>query len=248
MPTVVETPASVALPDIVETRHIKPPTGEREPLKVSVFERMSKANAQLLPIFPYDEAGTMVPCGAVLYGGQDRSHPHFFHWNTVSELLVAWGSNEAMIATGSLMATQPFHGVNSFLRDEKKEGTFVLVTITQRQSSEAGQREALTAKCESCKKDILKFEYDSAPHGAPDFDAAIYTDATDVFRQFSTQWGGVEFARQRNSDEVRTCQHCGHENPVFDMSAWGWDRLVNQTTVTNAAFQSLQASAKEVLG
>ncbi|MEJ7635522.1 hypothetical protein [Aeromicrobium sp.] len=248
MSLVVDTPGAAVLPEIAATRHVEPPSGEREPLKVSIYERMSKSNAQLMPIFPYDEAGAMVPCGAVLYGGADRTHPHFFHWNTVSELLVAWGSNEAMIASGSLMATQPFHGVNSFLRDEKKEGTFALVTITQRQSSEAGQREALTAKCESCKKDILRFEYESAPHGAPDFEAAAYTEADDVFRQFSTQWGGVEFVRQRNSDAVRICEHCGHENSVFEMSAWGWDRMVSQTSVANAAYQSLKASAEEVLG
>lgn len=248
MSIVVEAPNAVALPEIAPTRHIQPPTGEREPLKVSVYERMSKSNAQLMPIFPYDEAGAMVPCGAMLYGGEDRFHGHFFHWNTVSELLVAWGSSDAMIATGSLMATQPFHGVNSFLRDETKEGAFALVTITQRQSSEAGQREALTAKCESCKKDILKFEYDSAPYGAPDFNPTAFGDADDVFRQFSTQWGGVEFVKERNSDEIRICQHCGHENYMFDLKAWGWDRLYNQTKVSNAAFHSLKDSAKEVLG
>lgn len=248
MSVVDESPAGTVLPEIAPTRHVEPPTGEREPLKVNIYERMSKSNAQLIPIFPYDDAGAVVPCGAVLYGGAERSHPHFFHWNTVSELLVAWGSNEAMIATGALMATQPFHGVNSFLRDEKKEGTFALVTITQRQSCEAGQREALTAKCESCKKDILKFEYDSAPYGAPDFEASTYTAPDDLVRQFSTQWGGAEFAKLRNSDEVRICQHCGHENSLFEMSAWGWDRMVNQTSVANAAARSLEATAQQALG
>lgn len=247
MSIVMDSAAVAVLPEITATRHVPPPTGEREPLKVSVYERMSKSNAQLMPIFPYEEAGTMVPCGAMLYGGEDRFHGHFFHWNTVSELLVAWGSKDAMIATGSLMATQPFHGVNSFLRDEKKEGAFALVTITQRQSSDAGQREALTAKCESCKKDILKYEYESAPLGAPDYDASAFGDADDEFRQFSTQWGGVEFVKQRNSDEVRTCSNCGHENYVFDLTAWGWDRLVNQTTISNAAFHALKTSAKDAL-
>ncbi|WP_372983737.1 hypothetical protein [Microbacterium sp.] len=248
MTIVDDSPAVVTLPEIAPTGHVLPPTGVREPLKVSVYERMSKSNAQLMPIFPYDDAGTMVPCGAMLYGGEDRVHTHFFHWNTVSELLVAWGSNEAMIATGSLMATQPFHGVNSFLRDEKKEGAYALVTITQRQSSDVGQKEALTAKCEKCKKDILKHEYDSAPQGAPDFDPTAFGAADDEFRQFSTQWGGVDFVKMRNSDEVRICQHCGHENSWFDMTTWGWDRLVNQTKVSNAAFHALKNSAKEVLG
>ena len=248
MSIVVENAEVGALPEIAPTRHVKPPTGEREPLKVSIYESMAKSNAQLMPIFPYDEAGAMVPCGAMLYGGEDRFHGHFFHWNTVSEILVAWGSSDAMIATGSFMATQPFHGVNSFLKDEKKDGAFALVTITQRQSSEAGQREALTAKCASCKKDLIKFEYDSAPLGAPDYDATAFGDADDVFRQFSTQWGGVEFVKLRNSDEVRVCANCGHENYLFDLKPWGWDRLYNQTKISNAAYHALQTSANEVLG
>ncbi|WP_156378850.1 hypothetical protein [Microbacterium sp. Root61] len=247
--SIVEDGAAVAvLPDIARTRHVPAPRGPREPLKVSVYERMSKSNAQLMPIFPYDGAGVMVPCGAMLYGGEDRFHGHFFHWNTVSELLVAWGSNEAMIPTGSLMATQPFHGVNSFLRDEKKDGAFALVTITQRQSAEAGQREALTAKCEKCRQDLVKFEYASAPEGTPDYDPNAFGDETDVFPQFSTQWGSQEFVKARNSDEVRTCKNCGHENYWFDQNVWGWDRLYNQTKVSNAAYHALATSAKEVLG
>lgn len=246
MTLVVDTPDTAALPVIAPTRHVQPPTGEREPLKVSVFERMSKSTAQLMPIFPYDGAGVMVPCGAMLYGGPDRPHGHFFHWNTVSEILVSWGTKDSMIGTGAFMATQPFHGVNSFLRDETQEGAYALVTITQRQSSEEGQREALTAKCEKCKQDLVKYEYDSAPEGTPDYDPNRFGHESDVFKQFSTQWGGKEFVKRRNSE--RTCANCGHENYIFDLKVWGWDRLVDQTTIANAAYHALRSSAKEVLG
>ncbi len=249
MSTAVESPTATALPEITRTRHIPPPGGPREPLKVSVYERMSKSNAQLMPIFPYDGAGAMVPCGAVLYGGPDRAHGHFFHWNTVSELLVAWGCNEGMIPSGSLMATQPFHGVNSFLRDETQEGAFMLATITQRQSDEAGQREALSAKCEKCKEDIVKFEYASAPEGTPDYDPTAFGGtAEDRFPQFSTQWGSQEFVKIRNSDEGRICKNCGHENYVFDQMPWGWNVLYDKTTIANEAFRSLEAVAQKVLG
>lgn len=249
MSTVVEDAAPGALPEITRSRHVAPPSGPREPLKVSVYERMSKSNAQLMPIFPYDGAGVIVPCGAVLYGGPDRTHGHFFHWNTVSELLVAWGCNEGMIPSGSLMATQPFHGVNSFLRDEKKEGAFMLATITQRQSAEAGQREALSAKCAKCKQDIVKFEYASAPEGTPDHDPTAFGGAADDhFPQFSTQWGSQEFVKLRNSEEGRVCQSCGHENDVFDQLPWGWDVLYAKTTIANEAFRSLEAAAKGALG
>lgn len=243
-----EKAASTTLPKIERTRHVPSPSGPREPLKVSVYERMSKSSAQLMPIFPYDGAGAIVPCGAVLYGGPDRTHGHFFHWNTVSELLVAWGCNEGMIPVGSIMATQPFHGVNSFLRNEKAKGAFMLATITQRQSDEAGQREALSAKCESCKEEILKLEYSAAPAGAPDHDPAAFggTDA-DKFPQFSTQWGSQEFVERRNSDDVRICKHCGHENAVFDQTPWGWNVLYEKTTIANEAYRTLEAAATKAL-
>lgn len=249
MTTAVDRPTTVALPDITRSRHVPPPSGPREPLKVSVYERMSKSNAQLMPIFPYDGAGAIVPCGAVLYGGPDRTHGHFFHWNTVSELLVAWGCNEGMIATGSLMATQPFHGVNSFLRDEKKEGAFMLATITQRQSSEAGQREALSAKCEKCKQELVKLEYASAPEGAPDYDPTAFGGQEgDPFLQFSTMWGSQEFVKIRNSEEGRTCQECGHENYIFDQMPWGWNVFYDKTRIANEAYRSLEAAAKGARG
>ena len=248
MSTVLDRSAAAALPETTRTRRIPNPTGEREPLKVNVYERMSKGNVQLMPLFPYDEAGVMLPCGALMYGGPDRTHGHFFHWNTVSELLIAWGANEGMIPTGSLMATQPFHGVNSFLRDELKEGAFSLVTVTQRQSAEAGQREALTAKCTACKQDLVKFEYAGAPEGAPDYDPEAFGAADDVFPQFSTQWGMNQFEARRNSDEGRVCVNCGHVNDLFPADRWGFKRFYNQTKVANAAYHALQNSAREVLG
>lgn len=248
MSTAIETPETQTLPAIERTRHVPKPGGAREPLKVSVYERMSKSSAQLMPIFPYDGAGAIVPCGAMLYSGPDKSHGHFFHWNTVSELLVAWGCSEGMIPTGSLMATQPFHGVNSFLRDEKAEGSYMLATITQRQSSEAGQREALSAKCEKCKQEIVRFEYPAAPEGAPDHDPTAHGGYDgDTVPQFSTMWGSQEFVRLRNADENRICKNCGHENYVFNQTPWGWNVLFDKTTIANDAYRSLEAAAKKAL-
>ena len=244
MSIVEEARQTARIPELTETSNLRPPTGEREPLKVNIYERMSKSNAQLMPIFPYDEAGTMVPCGAMLYGGEERPHGHFFHWNTVSEVLVSWGTHDAMIPSGAIMATQPFHGVNSFLRTETDPNAYALVTITQRQSDEAGQREALTAKCQNCRKNLIVHEYDAGPFGAPDHDPERFGRADDVYRQFSTQVGGVEFVEMRNSEEGRTCKECGFVNAEFPTAPWGWDRLVNQTRVANAAYHSLQGSGK----
>ncbi|MDJ0105517.1 hypothetical protein QM646_03815 [Rhodococcus erythropolis] len=234
-----------SVPELSATQRISPPSGKREPLKVSVYERMSKSAAQLMPIFPYDDAGALVPCGAIMSGGPEKEHGHFFHGNTVSEVVVTFGSNEAMLQSGQIMATQKFHGVNSFLKDEKNPDGFVLVTVTQHQSEEAGQKEAMVAKCQSCKKEIIRHEYDAAPEGAPDFDPTRFGNADDVFRQFSTTVGSSEFADLRNSDEGRVCEHCGHVNTPLQTDPWGWFRLVEQTRIANAAYHALASVAQE---
>jgi len=241
-----EVAEAVGIPELSATRRIPKPTGKREPLKVSVYERMAKAAAQLIPLFPYDDAGSIVPCGAVMWGGPDKDHGHFFHANTVSEVAVTYGSNEAMLESGSIMATQKYHGVNSFLRDEKNPEAFVLVTVTQIQSTEAGQEEAMVAKCQKCKKEIVRHAYSAAPEGAPDFVPEQFGGRKDdVIRQFSTMVGSAEFAVIRNSDEGRTCKNCGHVSTPHNTDAWRWANMVAQTRVANAANRALAEAAEE---
>jgi hypothetical protein len=234
------------LPAMELTRRIPAPDGRREPMKANVYERMSKAAANLMPIFPYDEAGAIVPCGTVMFGGEGRDHGHFFHANSISEVLVTFGSHQAMLASGAIMATQKVHGVNSFLRDHNNPDAFIVATITQRQSEEAGQHEALTANCKNCKKEIVRLEYGAGPPGAPDFEPTRFGNADDKFPQFATLAASSEFVDVRNSEEGRTCANCGHVNDVFPEDPWGWRRMVDQTRVVNAAHRELQAKAEEV--
>ena len=148
--------------NLEDTRRIPPPDPDREPLKVNVYERMSKAAAQLTPLFPYDSAGTIVPAGAVLTGGPDMEYGHFFHWNTVNEVAVTYGANKAMLAPGQIFVTQQLHGVNSFLRDEKDPEAFAVMVITQHQSASGDQLEKLIARCVKCKAELVRIEYDAS--------------------------------------------------------------------------------------
>jgi hypothetical protein len=235
---------TVILPQLSEAREIPRPSGAREPLKVNVYERVSKQVAQLVPIFPYDDAGAIVPCAAVMWGGPEREHGQYFHWNTASEVVITWGSNNAMLSTGQIMATQKYHGVNSFLKDEKDPEAFVIVTVTQRQSTEEGQKEAMVAKCQECKQEMIRHEYDAGPFGAPDFDPARFGREDDFIRQFSTQAGSSEFAAIRNSAEGRTCPGCGFENVPLPTEPWNWTRMVKQTRIVNSAYHALTAAAE----
>jgi hypothetical protein len=226
-----------------DTRRIPPPDPDREPLKVNVYERMSKAAAQLTPLFPYDSAGAIIPAGAVLVGGPDVEYGHFFHWNTVNEVAVTYGASKAMLAPGQIFVTQQLHGVNSFLRDQKDPDAFAVMVITQHQSASGDQKEALIARCAKCKAELVRTEYDATPHGLPGYDAKRYGTDEDPVRQFATLAGSADFITARNSDEGRTCAGCGHVNDRFPAERWGWERTVLQTRTVNAACHSLAEAA-----
>ena len=229
--------------NLEDTRRIPPPDPDREPLKVNVYERMAKAAAQLMPLFPYDSAGAIVPCGAVLVGGPDMEYGHFFHWNTVNEVVVTYGANKAMLAAGQIFVTQQLHGVNSFLRDEKDPGAFAVMVITQHQSTSGDQREAILARCKKCKAELARIDYDATPHGLPGYDAGRYGGDDDPIRQFATTYQSVAFIALRNSDEGRTCAQCGHVNDHFPTARWGWERQVYQTKAVSAAHRTLLEAA-----
>jgi hypothetical protein len=226
--------------NLEDTRRIPPPDPDHEPLKANVFERMSKAAAQLTPLFPYDSAGSIVPAGAVLAGGPDMEYGHFFHWNTVNEVAVTFGSSKAMLAAGQIFVTQQLHGVNSFLRDEKDPEAFAVIVITQHQASSGDQSEKLIARCAKCKAEIVRIEYDATPHGLPGYDQERYGTDDDPVRQFATLRGSADFIAARNSDEGRTCAECGHVNDLFPAGRWGWERNVQQTRTVNAAYHALR--------
>lgn len=225
-----------------ETRRIPPPDPDREPLKANVYERMSKAAAQLTPLFPYDHAGAIIPCGNVLIGGPEQAYGHFFHWNTVSEVVVVYGSHRSLLASGQIMATQNLHGVNSFLRDEKDPEAYAVLVVTQHQSETGDQSEAMISRCRKCKAELIRHTYDATPPGLPGFDQERYGRPGEPVHQFPTTVGSAEFAELRNTEQVRTCRACGHVNDPFPATGWGWARQIAQTRAVNAAHGSLRAA------
>ncbi|POM23164.1 hypothetical protein BTM25_43160 [Actinomadura rubteroloni] len=229
-----------AHPQLDSTRSIPPPDPDLEPLKVSVYERMAKAAAQLMPLFPYDHAGAIIPCGNVLIGGPGRDHGQFFHWNTVSEVVVCYGSHNSPLSPAQIIATQNLHGVNSRLSDETDPGAYAVIVVTQHQAEEGEQSEAMIARCTSCKAELVRHTYNATPHDLPGYDAARHGSATDPVRQFPTAVGSAEFADLRNTGEIRVCAACGHDNGPFSGAVWGWARQVAQTRAVNAAHRHLR--------
>ncbi len=239
------TTGSASAPE--QARRIPPPSGAREPLKNNVFDLMTGAVCQLLPLFPYHDAGAMVPCGAIMTGDPDDSEfGHFFHYNTVEEVAVTFGANEAMLQTGQIFVTQQLHGVNSFLRDPANPEAFILMTITQHQSEEGDQSEAILFRCQKCHEQLHRHDYNATPKGVEGYDPTQWGGSVDdEVPMFPTIWGSDKAAVDYTDESVRTCPKCGHVNAEHPHDKWGWHRYVNQVRTAGSAKRKLQSVGAE---
>src|SRR5690348_2820172 len=122
-------------------RRIPLPREDRPPLKVNIFEKMQAGNCQLIPLFPYEDADSLVPAGAIFRGDPGADFGQFFHFNTVDEVAHVFGTNGALLQTGQIYATQPLHGVNSFLKDPPNAENFLVIAVTQHQRASGPQNE-----------------------------------------------------------------------------------------------------------
>jgi hypothetical protein len=227
-------------------RRIPLPTGHREPMKVNVYNFMTGATCQLLPLFPYDDAGAMVPCGAVFTGDpEDSEFGHFFHYNTVQEVAVTFGANNAMLQSGQIFVTQQLHGVNSFLRDTADPEAFIMMTITQHQSEDGDQDEAILFRCQKCHEELLRHEYNATPKGVDGYDPSQWGGSmTDEVPMFTTIWGTNKAAVDYNDESVRTCPKCGHLNAPHPHHKAGWQRYLNQVRAAESAKRALRSAAR----
>ena len=220
------------------------PDGRRVPLKVNVFDAMAGAACALLPLFPYVDAGAIVPCGVIIRGDPKTDFGQFFHYNTAEEVNVVFGSNNALLATGQIYASQNLHGVNSFLRYPEDPDAFVLVTVTQHQAETADQTEAVIFRCAKCHNQLLRFEYDATPPGSARANPRRFGQAADDrLPMFATLWGGTEAVAELDSEDVRTCKECGHLNDRYPIGTWGWQRYVTQVRTANDSRRALDSAA-----
>ncbi|MGV0037087.1 hypothetical protein [Mycobacterium colombiense] len=214
-------------------------------MKVNVFDLMTGAACQLLPLFPYHDAGAIVPCGAVMTGNPDDSaFGHFFHYNTVEEVAVTFGANQAMLQTGQVFVTQQLHGVNSFLRNSADPEAFIIMTITQHQAEEGDQGEAILFRCQKCSEELVRFDYNATPKGVEGHDPTQWDGSLDdEVQMFPTIWGSNRAAVMYDDESTRTCPKCQHVNPPHPHHKWGWNRYVAQVHTAESAKRALRALA-----
>jgi hypothetical protein len=223
-------------------RRIPLPREDRPPLKVNLFEKMQGGNCQLMPLFPYEDADSLVPAGAIFRGEPGAEFGQFFHFNTVGEVAHVFGANGALLQTGQIFATQPLHGVNSFLKDAHDPENFLVLSITQHQRAEGPQSEAVIFRCGKCHEVLERYEYDAQP-------APRGVHPRSGVPLFTTLQGSVDAAETLNEHATnRHCASCGYDNPTFPLERWGWRQYVQQTRTVNDARHALEAAAVQALG
>jgi hypothetical protein len=112
--------------------------------------------------------------------------------------------------------------------------------ITQRQAVGVPQREALGFVCEACDELLYEYAYDA--HAFPgELEGEV--DRPIIGLPTSSQ---SAVARDNiNADEAyRTCNKCGHVNPLFFASDyWGWNEYRRRTHVVAQAREIMRQAS-----
>lgn len=230
-------------------RRMPSPSADKPPLKANIFEKVQAANTQLLPLFPYWGPGAMVPAGALMRGGpggfgafgeEAKQFGQFFHYNDADEVTLVWATDGGRRATGLVLCLGQHHGVKPTLRDPDDPSSFAIMTITQRQTLQGSQREAISFRCVQCHETLVQWEYDATP--LPEGEARAPDG--DRYPALPTITSSADAALQYNRVEQRTCPKCGTVNPPFPLASWGWDTYTASTRAVNLARRALDAAAQ----
>ena len=212
---------------------------DREPLKVNVFEFMRNTGGKLLPLFPYLDAGSIVPCAALAWGRKGGRYGEFIHTNSQDEVVIVFASDgtPGRSGTGMTRAGNKTHPVGPFFEDPDNPERFGLFTITQRNPEEGACKESVWLLCSECKKEItrLNFEWTPARRGQQEKELGL-------FAPFETVPRSAE-AFQHFNDNLK-CKHCGHENQPFPEDRWRIVDYTEQTATIRRARQVLDQTVE----
>jgi rubredoxin len=227
------------LPPTSSTLAIAPhPT--KQPLRENVYWVGRMANAQLVPMFPYLEPGSIVPCISLFYGGPDSVVGHFVHANSVDEVLVNFGAVESYIKPGLARVGTKVHGVGTHSAKPEPDGFAAINVITQRHPTDAGQRETVTFICHSCKHELTKHEYDGNP--AASSDSEFFAPGLPTLATIIESSRTAEDYNALGDDIV--CPKCGAHNERFPMRIWGWSEYRRKTQGTVRSMRALALASK----
>ena len=199
-------------------------------MKTNVFNLARSSNGTLQLMFPYIDAGSIVPTVNLLWGRPDGAYGTFMHYNTEDEVFIAFGAQGTKMraVTGIVRVGNKTHPVGGNMEDENNPESVVLSTVTVRQPEGREQSEAVWFLCEKCKKEVLRHEFTAVPP-KPGEDIGPYPVIA------TTSESEIAAAKFNASEESRTCSACGHVNPRFPVERWGWTALVSQSAAVRLA-------------
>ena len=228
--------------DVKANLKIAPPLPSKVPLKTNIYEHAQAATGSLTPLFPYRDAGSMVPCTTLFWGRKrEGDYGFFMHDNSVDEISILFGGDGTTGRgnTGLVRCAENRHGVGKLLRDCEDPENFSLVAITQRQAENRTQNEAVWFICENCKGELARVDFN------PVIPEQGKQDDLGKFLPLETLIFGAEVSERLNeSEESRTCKKCGHVNAPFPLERWGWDKYTGQTRAAQNARKALEQAAK----
>lgn len=207
------------------------PRADRYPLKTNVFSFVQGSNSQLAPLFPYLDAGSLVPCIAYLRGDTD-DYGYFLHSNSVDEIVLCFGSRNGRLRTGQVAVGARTHPVAGPSGVEQEAESYYLMVLTQRQSTQSPQHESIVFICKSCQAELYRL----------DFDVNLHPTRRNPILE--TIEGSEAAACTFNAaDFNRTCAQCGHENSPFPKHKWGWQQQIRNAWIGEQGREALAQAA-----
>jgi len=211
----------------------RPPA--KAPCKANVFETMMthQGMQQQKELFPYFDAGDLVPALAFSYSLPNMPRFHFFHYNDQQELVLTLAAEGGSLTTGQLYVQSSTHGVTMFLKKAAapEMENYQVSIITIRMKDSGPQNEAMMFRCSSCNEIVFRFDRDV--YRGPEHkyyrelpNIRLYADAVDAF----------------NSAD-RVCPACGEQQDKFPQDIAGWRRYAQHVTLANRAREQIAHAA-----
>ncbi len=208
----------------------------KTPRKVNVFETMMSHQGmqQQKELFPYFDAGDLVPAAAFSYSLPDMPRFHFYHYNDQQEIVLTLAAEGGSLTTGQLYVQSASHGVTMFLKKAAAPEleNYQVSIIVIRMKETGPQTEAMTFRCASCNEIVFRYDrdvYSGPPHKyyreLPNI--RLYADAVDAF----------------NASD-RTCPGCGAEQEQFPQDIAGWRRYAQHVSLANKAREQIAVAAE----
>ena len=217
---------------------IKPPSGDKEPMKRNLMRVAQTVNSALVPVFDYFDKGAMVPLLILLYGDEDDNFGTFLHKNSVDEVglvLAAKGPTASILQSGRLFAGPTEHDVGGFFSKGQTDDFFLMIAV-QRQSTEMEQIENVTFSCSECQGELYRHKF-----------SASEPEDADRFVPVATVQGSLNAALVYNADSaLRTCANCGHVNPKFIHRVWGWKNQVKCSELSQLGWEMFEEATSSI--